>query len=165
MGRARFYKWKEEATQLKKKVEELEIAASKQPSIISQGVSSAMQMLGFRPGGQAAQCGLGGLDGMLGVPPPMAPQMAPPAGPPPMPPIPPVLFLPGGQTGAHPPVPPFTFGAAQQQPQKWAADDWQQGCGGAGSQRPQEPVWHQCATPGGGVPLIKGGPWTRPRWL
>ena len=140
-----FYKWKEEATQLKKKVEELESAASKQPSIISQGVSSAMQMLGFRPGVQGAPGSLGGQDGMLGPPPPMGP-----------PPMPPVMFPPGGQPVAQPPGPPFPpYGAAQ--PQPWAAGDWHQGIGGAGTQRPQEPVWHHFAAPGSGGPSMGAG--------
>ena len=92
---------------------------------------------------------------MLGPPPAMGP-----------PPMPPAMFPPGVQPLAPPPVPPFApYGAAQ--PQPWAAggmlatsNDWHQGIGGAGAQRPQEPapiVWHQFAAPGSCGPSMGAG--------
>ena len=45
-----YYKYKEEATQLKKKLEEMEAASSPRgPSMFTQGMSSAFQYLGMRP--------------------------------------------------------------------------------------------------------------------
>ena len=142
-----YYKFKEEATQLKKKVEELEAASSSRvPSMFSQGMSTAMQYMGMRPpnaccaspnGFETQQAGqpMGGFPPLPPMPPPFM------LGQPPafMPGQPPVMFPP--PTGPPTGYPQYGTPSAWARPLGGGAADG----GQQGFPPPGEGGWRPCA--------------------